>query len=230
MKIDGRSRRLIDLTGKRFNHLTVLRRAEKNIDGKPAWVCVCDCGNTVTLRGHALKHGQKSCGCMMGVRSNDIVPPYYKKTHNNKLYNQWAGMIFRCTNPSSTRYEYYGGRGITVCAEWLDSFSSFASWSLENGYKENMEIDRIDNSRGYCPENCRWIDHKTNSRNRGVKRTNKTGCAGVSWRPSKTGFGGAWRVGITVDGRHINIGTFHDFDDAVSARKDAELKYWGFNP
>lgn len=230
MKTDGRSKRLIDLTGKKIGLLTVLRRDEENIGGKPAWVCQCECGNVVTLRSAVLRRGQTSCGCMKGVREKQYVPDYLRRSHSNKLYNQWSGMIYRCTHVNASHFEHYGGRGIDVCPEWKDSFEAFAEWSIRNGYSQGMEIDRINNNLGYSPDNCRWIDHKTNSRNRGARRNSRSGHAGVVWRPSKTGGGGTWRAGIMVNGKQINIGTYQSLDEAIAARKAAEMKYWGFNP
>jgi hypothetical protein len=74
-------------------------------------------------------------------------------------------MKTRCLNPKASNYKWYGGRGITVCSEWL-IFADFYSWALKNGYEESLELDRIDNDKGYCPENCRWITHKEQCNNR----------------------------------------------------------------
>ena len=132
-------------------------------------------------------------------------------------------MIYRCTHEAASHFARYGDRGISVCKEWAESFESFVEWSLSNGYSDNLEIDRIDNNGNYCPENCRWVTHMENSRNRNVRCTNKTGVSGVSFRKECN----AWRVTICANYQRINVGTFKTFDEAVSARKDAELKYWG---
>ena len=215
-----------DYTGQKIGMLTVLRRADKNIDHRPAWVCQCSCGNIVTLRSGVLKAGQKSCGCMQGARSGTSTEDLFRKSHNNRLYNIWTGMNYRCTNPKFSHWQDYGGKGIRVCDEWKNNFQAFAEWAIAHGYASNLEIDRIDSNGNYCPENCRWIDHKDNSRNRGVKRLNKTGVTGVTWRKARSGDGGSWRAVIVVDGKNISLGTYANFDDAVAARKEAELKYW----
>lgn len=214
-----------DYTGKKIGMLTVLRRADKNIDNCAAWVCQCSCGNIVTLRSGVLRAGQKSCGCLRRLSPN--VNPLFLKGHKNRLYNIWSGMNYRCTHPKASHWQDYGGKGIRVCDEWKSNFQAFAEWSIAHGYAPNFEIDRIDSNGNYCPENCRWVDHKVNSRNRGVKRSNKTGVPGVAWRKALSGDGGSWRATIGVDGKNINLGAYTNFDDAVAARKEAELKYWG---
>lgn len=217
-----------DRTGERHGMLTVLHRGE-NMYGKTAWVCRCDCGNIKTVSSLALRKGQKSCGCLAGFRNKSAsVGLIYRKSHRNKLYNQWSGMIYRCTHESASHYEFYGGKGISVCREWMNDFTAFVDWAIANGYTDKMEIDRIDNDGDYEPSNCRWIDHKKNSRNRGTRRASESGRSGVIWRPSRTGEGGAWRVGIMADGKQITVGTYGDLTKAIEARKAAELEHWGF--
>ena len=81
------------------------------------------------------------------------------------LYKCWLNMRQRCINTNNTDYFMYGARGISICQEWINSFESFRDWALANGWKNRLEIDRIDNDGNYCPENCRWVTRKTNSRN-----------------------------------------------------------------
>lgn len=227
-KTDGRSKRLIDLTGKRFGKLVVIERAGNDKYHKPLWKCKCDCGNETIVSGAVLRRGDTtSCGCMQGIRKDLAYKPLImRRTHANRLFNTWSGMIYRCENPHASHYSIYGGRGISVCEEWRNSYEAFAKWSLSHGYSDDKEIDRINNDGNYCPENCRWIPHKSNSRNRRAR--NQSGVSGVNFRPSRTGIGGTWRAGIVVDGKNINIGHFEKFEDAVEARKQAEIKYWGF--
>ena len=84
-----------------------------------------------------------------------------------RLYRIYKNMISRCFKPSKGKgYERYGGRGIRVCQEWLESFEAFRDWALDHGYDEDLELDRIDNNGDYSPENCRFVTHKANNRNR----------------------------------------------------------------
>ena len=161
--------KLIDLTGQRFGRLTVIERAEDYVSPKgkrhPRWLCHCDCGNTVSVYGEFLRDGRiKSCGCLM----REIAAEKHK-THGlrkTRLYNIWSLMRRRCTDPHSKDFARYGGRGITVCNEWLHSFQAFYDWSQKNGYRANLSIDRIDNDKGYSPHNCRWASKETQGRNK----------------------------------------------------------------
>lgn len=154
-----------DLTGQKFGRLTVESFAGKNSRRYATWLCQCDCGNKTVVCGSDLRSGNtKSCGCY-----HDEVSRDRHKRHgmcHTKLYYVWVGMRGRCFNPNNKSYKNYGGRGITVCDEWKDSFSAFYDWALSNGYKDGLSIDRIKNNSDYSPENCRWTTQKVQNNNR----------------------------------------------------------------
>ena len=86
------------------------------------------------------------------------------------LINRREGMLERCQNPNHTQFKYYGGRGITVCQEWKQSPQAFVDWALTNGFKPDLQLDRIDNDKGYSPDNCRWVTARDNIRNRSTTK------------------------------------------------------------
>lgn len=160
-----------DLTGMRFNRLTVLKLHERTPRRRYVWLCKCDCGNVVKVFGEHLKNNHtKSCGCLSNER---IAKQNFKNgLSTSRLHYAWYNMCNRCNREDNYQYESYGGRGITVCDEWLgeNGFVNFTNWALSNGYDERLTIDRIDNSKGYSPDNCRWVDRYVQANN---KRNNR---------------------------------------------------------
>lgn len=155
-----------DLTGQTFGMLTALYQTRKDRGGN-YWMFQCDCGNVRELRGYypaqAVRAGRTpSCGCASRPG---------RWTHGQSkhpLYRVYWAMVQRCTNPKTASWKNYGGRGITVCEQWLASFETFLR-DMEPCYQPGLTLDRIDNSQGYSPENCRWTTPAEQSLNR---RTN----------------------------------------------------------
>ena len=162
-------RNLKDHSGERFGRLTAQYWYKSEKDGRIYWHCICDCGNERDIRSDSLTSGNTtSCGCLHREISSRVCGDNFRKDglSSDRLYGIWSAMKSRCYNPSENGYSYYGGRGISVCTEWIHDFKAFYDWSLANGYSEGLSIDRIDVDGDYCPENCRWADSKTQSRNR----------------------------------------------------------------
>lgn len=150
----------VDLTGQRFGKLTVIEQVEHHRTSggysKVQWKCQCDCGNIVTVLADSLKSGNtKACGCES--RSGLEKRTTHGKS-KDRLYRIWQGMRNRCNLSTNKYYHNYGGRGISVCAEWNDSFEDFYEWAIKNGYNENLTLDRRDNNGNYEPSNCHWKD------------------------------------------------------------------------
>lgn len=163
--------KFIDLTGQTFDRLVVECLQEKRTSGKRErfyWKCKCKCGNVVLVRTDCLTSGLvRSCGCIKKEQDRiNLTKNHRHKMSGTRLYHEWVTMKQRCINPKNKRYADYGGRGIKVCDEWLNKPDDFFKWALENGYKDNLTIDRINNNGNYEPSNCRWTDIKTQCRNR----------------------------------------------------------------
>lgn len=155
--------------GKKNNYLTVIgitRLPNKH----RAFICECNCGNTTTIEPTFWEQGViKSCGCMHNelLRESSTI-------HGNsgdRLYKVWAGMKSRCLNPKNPNYRNYGGRGISICPEWVSDFEKFKEWALSTGYNYDASrgectIDRIDVNGNYCPENCRWVTVQVQNKNK----------------------------------------------------------------
>jgi hypothetical protein len=164
--------KFVDLTGQRFGQVTVVERTLNHIcpsgQRKTMWRCLCDCGNEIIATSANLKNGHHvSCGCLVAGRMSSIGKK--RKTHgksNTRLYHIWVGMKSRCLNPHNIKYNIYGGRGIKVCSDWLNSFEEFCDWAMANGYADNLTIDRIDGNGNYEPSNCRWSTLSEQNKNR----------------------------------------------------------------
>lgn len=202
----------IDLKDQKFNRLLVL--SKNTTKKRTAWNCLCDCGNTTISTTSNLRLGiSQSCGC----RHKEIVKDL-KTTHGGKshpLYVTWVNIKARCYNIRSTSYPNYGGRGITMCSEWFNSFPTFL---LDMGEKPSEEhsIDRTDNNKGYSKDNCTWATSTHQAINRRMLASNKSGLLGVSWSTNHK----CWVSQLNANGRKIHIGHFKNKEVAGIARDD----------
>jgi len=159
----------IDITGQRFGRLVVLHKTRKRCCGHIIWLCKCVCGKLVEVLSSDLRSGRtKSCGCLwkevMTIHGDN------RRGKISRLYSIWENMKSRCLNPKRLDYKYYGGRGIKICKEWKNSYTIFKNWALANRYRDDLTIDRVDNNRGYCPENCHWVSLSENLKNKNFRR------------------------------------------------------------
>jgi hypothetical protein len=208
--------KLINLTGKRFGKWTVIERAESVRGGQAKWLCNCSCGNKGVVASAKLRGGDsKSCGCL----KNELLSKRVT-THGlggSHLYSVYRGMVRRCTEELHRSYKNYGGRGVSVCDEWLndvDGLQNFVKWARNEGEILGLQLDREDNDGNYDPSNCRFITARENSLNRRVLN-NTSGYVGVYWnRVDKR-----WISQIKIKGKTVYLGRSINKKDSLGGEK-----------
>lgn len=200
-------------TGDQFGRLTVIERAEDYVSPsgykKKQWVCLCICGASKILQQNSLVSGLvKSCGCYASEQISDRNTTHGFSQH--PLYNTWRNMLDRCSNIDSPVYKHYGGRGISVCAEWRVDFEKFCQDVGEKPTKDHS-LDRIDNDGDYCRENIKWSTKKEQVNNRRINYRNKSGVEGVYFRENTQKYE-VWH------GSHYH-GSYTSFEEAFNIKR-----------
>lgn len=154
--------KFIDITGERYGKLVAVNPTDKRTkSGGVIWVFKCDCGNTKISPANSVKSGLiKSCGCLCHTHGMT----------GTRLFNIWVDMRQRCYNKNYPQFYLWGGKGVKVCDEWLQDFMTFYNWAIENGYANNLSIERKDSNGNYEPSNCKWATPKEQARNISTNR------------------------------------------------------------
>ena len=230
MKGVDRMRYKYDLTGQKFGKLTALYPVPDKTH-RARWHCVCECGNEKDVLQQNLSNGHvRSCGCVHSDVNREKISRYNsslgRESHHEtktRLYRIWIGIKSRCLVETASNYQNYGGRGIRVCDEWVHSYNAFSEWAMQNGYDDSLTIDRIDPDGDYCPANCRWVTMSVQEFNKRMSSKNTSGTTGVSYNKAMK----KWIAYIRKDGKQHYLGGYDCIDDAIKARKDAEIKFFG---
>ena len=220
--------RFLDLTGQVFDHLTVMKYAGRNKNGRKVWACRCDCPNRTEIlvlgtnlrpEGHT-----KSCGCLKleRLRARTTTHGHTQGRQLTPEYRCWVNLRTRCLNPNSQDWIRYGGRGIMVCDRWLNSFENFfADMGAKPEPKRKYSIDRIDPDGNYEPANCRWATRSVQNHNQRKARNKTSQYRGVHCVDGK------FLAHVTVNKTRFRCGSFDSELDAALAYNRFARQHYG---
>lgn len=198
--------------------LRLIRDRVEKVSGNWKSLYECECGNRKLIYASNVRSGKTtSCGCVHKQVAKELLSTH--KMSKTYTYGVWAGMKGRCLVKTNGSYKKYGGSGITLCERW-HSFENFLSDMGEA--PEGMTLDRIDGSKGYSPENCRWVSYQVQAINRKVNSSSTTGVKGVTYKKERDRYAAI----ITVSGKRKFLGYFKLKCDAIAARANAEKLYF----
>lgn len=207
-----------DRVGDRYGRLVIKRAYFKKVSGKWFHQYLCDCGNEKMLCGAEVRRGKsRSCGCYRSEQRTS------HGLSGSPEYAVWNAMIQRCEKKNYSAYENYGGRGITVCSRW-HRFENFIN-DMGMRPSKSHTIERVDNDKGYSPENCIWADRVAQCINQRIRKDNKTGFKGVSYNERAR----KYYVKICVLGKQYHLGCYDKIEDAINARIAGEKKHFNLN-
>lgn len=203
-----------------------IKLLEPIVNQKTKVLIQCSCGTTYRIKPQALFRENRVTKCK-SCSSKDRIKGYAIDggLRKHKAYGILDGMKQRCYNENNPKYEFYGGIGISICKEWMNSYLSFCIWADNNGFKEGLTIDRIDVNGNYEPNNCRWIPFEQQKENKHIQRNNSSGYCGVSFQKNYN----KWYSYININGKRINCGYYQTREEASIARetriKELNLNY-----
>jgi len=212
---------LKDIINIKHGRLTPFREVEEHLSPSGGisrmFYCLCDCGSYRNVALSDLRRkGIKSCGCYNKEQLKKSVTSH--GLSNTRIYNIYKKIIIRCNKENSKYYKNYGQRGIKVCKEWLcdKGLQNFYNWSINNGYNDNLSIDRINNDDGYSPENCRWATRVVQNCNQRKRKDNSSWYTGIGYVEKINKYSSR----ISVNGKRIVIGYLKTKKEALEARND----------
>lgn len=206
-------KRLDVVEGQIFNRWTIIREVDANGSSR-RFLCKCDCGSiSVVSINHLRNNRSKSCGCLHKEIASKSSTTHGKS--DSKIYSLYHGIKKRCYNPKSIGFKYWGGKGIKMCDVWLESFKVFEEWALSHGYEEGLSIERIDNDKDYCEENCIFIPRCEQPLNQSKREDNTSGYTGVYISGVHNN---VFKAQIDHNKKTYRIGTFDNIRSAVMAR------------